>query len=96
MTYAFKVENSLPCVWRSKVWLAYCLGGNGNGEVVYKHLLTYYFENGRENHSMSIEFKGPSVFVICELFVGSHKIDLYRYKVPCKTLRVCRRRYLIR
>jgi len=77
MTYVFKVENTLPCVWRSKVWLMYCSNGNTNGEVVFKHLLTYYFENGRVNQIMSIE-----------LFMGSFKTDLYRYNVHCKTLRV--------
>jgi len=84
MTY----ENTLPCVWRSKVWLTYSLGGNANGEVVFKHPLTYYFQNGRVNQSISMEFKGLSVVLFCELFVGSFKMELYRYNVHCKTLRV--------
>ena len=69
-------------------------GGNANG-VIFKVLLSYYFENGRVNQTMSIEYKGPPVFVFCEFFMGSFKIDLYRYNVHCKTLRVSRRRYLI-
>ena len=59
-----KVQNTLPCVKRSKVLLKNCLGGNTDGEAVFKHLLNHYFEIGRAN-------KGPSDVVFWELFMGS-------------------------
>jgi hypothetical protein len=55
MTYLSKGENTLQCVRRSRVLLTNCLDGNADGEVIFKHLLTYYFENGSANQSMSIE-----------------------------------------
>jgi len=57
MAYLSKGENNLPCARRSRVLLTNCLGGNADGEVIFKHWLTYYFENGRANQSMSIEQK---------------------------------------
>jgi len=49
------------------------------GEVVFKHLLTYYFENGRVNQSMLIEYKGLSGVVFWELYVASFKDRI----IPC-------------
>jgi len=66
MNYVSKVENTLPCVKRSKVLLTNCLGGNEDREAVFKHLLTYNFENGRV-------YKGLSGVVFWELFIGSFK-----------------------
>ena len=66
MNYVSKIENSLSCVKRSKVLLTNCLGGNEDREAVFKHMLTYYFENGRV-------YKGLSGVVFCELFMGSFK-----------------------
>ena len=47
MTYLSKGENTHQYIRRSRVLLTNCLGGNADGEVIFKHLLTYYFENGR-------------------------------------------------
>ena len=66
MTYVSKVENNLPYDKRSTVLLTNSLGGNADGEVVFKHLLTYYFEIGKV-------FKEPSGVVFWELFTGSFK-----------------------
>ena len=55
------------------------LGGNADGEDVFKQLLTYNFENGRVNHRMLIEYKGVSGVVFWECFMGSFKDRI----VPC-------------
>ena len=88
-------ERILSHMWgEAKSVLQTVFGGNANG-VVFKLLLSYYFEIGRVNQTMSIEYKDPSEEVFCELFMGIFKIDLYIYNVHCKTLRVWSRRYLI-
>ena len=50
-----------------------------DGGVLFKHLLTYYFENDRIDLSKAIEGEDPSVVVFCELFMGS-----FKYRItPC-------------
>jgi len=79
MTYVYKGENTLPCVKRSKVCLTNCLGLNAKGEVVFRHTFTYYFENGKVNQSMVIEYKGPSGVEFWELFMSCFKDRI----IPC-------------
>jgi hypothetical protein len=72
----------------SKVCLTNYLGGNADGEVLFKQLLTFNFENGRVNHSMLIEYKGPSGVVFWECFWLVSKIELYPTNMHCKTLHI--------
>jgi len=67
VTIVSKVKNTLPRAKRSEVLLTNSLVDNEGREVVFKHLLTYYFENGRV-------YNGPSGFVFWELFMGCFKI----------------------
>jgi len=54
MTYVSK-ERILSHMWgEAKSVLQTVIGGNASGDV-FEFLLTYYFENGRLNQTMSIE-----------------------------------------
>jgi hypothetical protein len=73
VTYLSKGENILQCVKRSKVCLTNYIGGNAEGKVVFKHLLTYYFINDMKYHNMVIEYKDPFPFFAGELCMSSFK-----------------------
>jgi len=79
VTYVCKGENTLPCVRSSRVCLTNYLGGDADGEVVFKQLLTYNFENGKVNQSMLIEYKSTSGVLFWELFMGCFKDRI----IPC-------------